>query len=142
MLRAASPDDYPLLIDIWLAASIRAYPFLPPNYWPLQRHTLYRDYLPRGQTWLWEDYGRPAGFICVVDNFVVALYVHPLYQGQGIGTRLLQQVKRQRPQLGALVYANNQAAYSFFLQQGFIHQHSQQDERHQQLEWCLHWPQA
>ena len=63
---------------------------------------------------------RPGYFITAD----IAVYLHPDYQGKGVGTYLLGQAIRQSPSLGietltATIFASNTASVSLFRKMGF-----------------------
>ncbi|MEH0373980.1 GNAT family N-acetyltransferase [Vibrio mimicus] len=68
-----------------------------------------------------EVLGNIAGFIPIwePDNFVHHLYVATEYQGQGIGTILLNGAKAKYGNLSLKCMVQNQKALNFYLLQGF-----------------------
>lgn len=76
-------------------------------------------YLPAAQTWVYEREGQLLGFISLVDDVLAAIFVSPERQGEGIGSALLEQAKRVRPQLQLTVYVANHASVAFYLCNGF-----------------------
>ncbi len=71
--------------------------------------------------WLSEVLGNVAGFISIwePDNFIHHLYVATEYQGQGVGSMLLNCAKMKYGNLSLKCMVQNQKALNFYLSQGF-----------------------
>ncbi|GHY46459.1 acetyltransferase [Vibrio cholerae] len=68
-----------------------------------------------------EVLGNVAGFISIwePDNFIHHLYVATEYQGQGVGSMLLNGAKMKYDNLSLKCMVQNQKALNFYLSQGF-----------------------
>lgn len=120
MIRLYRPDDLDALLDLWLAASTQAHPFLPESF-HREGPALIRDvYLPKAETWVYERNGRLAGFIALLGEEVGALFVDPACHGQGLGRALLDHARTLRPTLHLEVFKENTAARRFYSRYGFI----------------------
>ncbi len=72
------------------------------------------------ETWVADVQGVIAGFGALTDAILEHLYVHPDHQGRGIGTLLLDQGKRRRPEGFRLwLFQQNQGARRFYERHGF-----------------------
>ncbi|EPM4949036.1 GNAT family N-acetyltransferase, partial [Vibrio cholerae] len=71
--------------------------------------------------WLSEVLGNVAGFISIwePDKFIHHLYVATEYQGQGVGSMLLNGAKAKYGNLSLKCMVQNQKALNFYLSQGF-----------------------
>lgn len=76
MIRAFRPQDLNPLMSLWLESTTLAHPFISADYWR-ESAALVRDiYLPRSQTWIYQDRERMAGFISVLESrFIGTLFV-------------------------------------------------------------------
>ncbi|GGE42504.1 acetyltransferase [Halopseudomonas oceani] len=137
MIRAASQDDTKQLADIWLAASIKAHDFVEPAFWQARLEDMRTLYIPASECFLEEHQGRASGFCCLVDDCLAALFVAPDRQGQGIGSRLLDEAKRRRKSLQLTVYKANHASVGFYQKQGFRVTAEQVDEHTGHAELCM-----
>ena len=61
---------------------------------------------------------RPAGYIGVVDNDI-RVAVNPTMSGQGVGTFMLEELKKYFPNATARVLAGNDASFKLFEKSGF-----------------------
>lgn len=107
--------------EIWIRGSLQAHGFIEESYWERQKERLRENLLSHAITAVYCDptTERIGGFISLVENFIVALYVAPEEQGRGIGHNLLQRAKYLYPVLELSVYTENRAALSFYLREGF-----------------------
>lgn len=109
------------VLEIWIRGSLQAHGFIEESYWERQKERLRENLLSHAITAVYCDptTERIGGFISLVENFIVALYVAPEEQGRGIGHNLLQRAKYLYPVLELSVYTENRAALSFNLREGF-----------------------
>ncbi|MBU9788113.1 GNAT family N-acetyltransferase [Lentilactobacillus sp. IMAU92037] len=105
--------------NIWLTANLEAHWFINGNYW----RNYYAEVKPQigdSELFLYEEANVIQGFLGIEDNYIAGLFVDKRYRGQGIGRELIAAAKRTRNELTLSVYEKNQAAYQFYLKQGFI----------------------
>lgn len=109
------------VLEIWIRGSLQAHGFIEESYWERQKERLRENLLSHAITAVYCDptTERIGGFISLVENFIVALYVAREEQGRGIGHNLLQRAKYLYPVLELSVYTENRAALSFYLREGF-----------------------
>ena len=105
MIRKWQSENTDPLLSLWLASTTEAHPFIDANYWKENEAMVREVYLPSAETWVWEQDGKPCGFISVMQSqFVGALFVAPSYIGKGIGRALLNHVQQRFPHLSLEVY--------------------------------------
>src|SRR5690606_27917944 len=107
------------IIDIWLEASRLAHDFIPYEFWLKRAGDMEAVYLPKAETYVLEIEGEVAGFVALIGDYLAALFMRPMQQGQGYGKRLLDAVKSRREFLTLCVYAKNTRAVAFYLAAGF-----------------------
>lgn len=137
MIRAARQEDTKQLADIWLAASIKAHDFVDPAFWQARQNDMETLYIPASECFLEEHSDRISGFCCLVEDCLAALFVAPDCQGQGIGSRLLDEAKRRRHSLHLTVYKANHPSVGFYQSQGFKSTAEQVDEHTGHAELCM-----
>ncbi|MPW36645.1 N-acetyltransferase [Vibrio sp. B1Z05] len=119
MIREYQAKDIEVVLDIWLKASIQAHDFVVAEFWQSQVSNMRDIYIPASKTYVFEKEGNIVGFYSLYQNLLAAIFVSPDYQDQGFGKQLISHAKGQCSELTLNVYKENQAAYRFYLAQGF-----------------------
>jgi len=140
MIRRLQPDEMNELIEIWLASTIHAHPFISERYWHESESIVRNVYIPQSATWVYVENGKMVGFISVLDPlFIGALFVSEPFTGKGIGNALMSHVKTQFAALSLEVYQKNHRAVHFYHHQGFrIEESAWQNETHHPT-WIMSW---
>jgi putative acetyltransferase len=140
MIRRLLPGEMDALIELWLASTIQAHPFIPQSYWIESESIVRNVYIPQSLTWIYQEGEKMAGFISVLDKrFVGALFVEESYIGKGIGGALIERAKANFSELSLEVYQKNQRAVHFYYRHGFrIEESAWQDETHHPT-WIMSW---
>lgn len=135
------PQDTDRVVRIWLEASILAHHFIPAMYWIGKQEDMKNVYLPASATYVYvdEQTGLVQGFISMVDNYLAALFVIPEAQGKGIGTALMDYVKKKHPEIALKVYAKNEPSVAFYEKQGFRLVEEQIEEETAEKEFVMKW---
>ncbi|PYY83839.1 GNAT family N-acetyltransferase [Pseudomonas sp. TKO26] len=118
-IRPRVAADDALLTALWERSVRATHDFIAED--DIQRlYPLIRDsYLPALQVQVLENPdASPAGFIATSDDTVQMLFVEPAQRGQGIGRKLLDQVRR--PGLKVDVNEQNPKAHGFYRHYGFV----------------------
>lgn len=138
MIRKYSPDDIENILTIWLETSIKAHNFVEAAFWKSQVENMRDIYLPASESWVYETDSTIAGFYSLYEDTLVAIFVSPELQGQGMGKALLSHAKEQRNQLSLSVYKENKPSFDFYKSQGFTVVSEQTDEHtgHQEYTMC------
>jgi GNAT superfamily N-acetyltransferase len=113
-LRPGEPRDLEACVQVYRAAAIPAFSWLPPE-------AITADYflesIREEELWVAERGGRVEGFVSIYlpGGFIHSLYVHPAWQRQGIGRALLEQALRRCGGHGELKCQEaNRAACRFY----------------------------
>ncbi len=140
MIRRLLPGEMDKLIEIWLASTIQAHPFISESYWHESESIVRNVYIPQSATWVFIHQDKMVGFISVLDSrFIGALFVSEPFIGQGIGQALMEHVKAHYPSLSLEVYQKNHRAVHFYHHQGFrIEESAWQNETHHPT-WIMSW---
>ncbi len=140
MIRPYREEDAVVLTEIWLAASLRAHDFVNDAFWRSRAAEVREIWLPAAKTLVWEENGRPAAFVSIIDNeYIGALFVEPSRQGRGIGSGLLSFVQNGRKSLKLRVYAKNKRAAAFYVRHGFREEQKGIDENTGEEELLMIW---
>ncbi|MEM9778126.1 MAG: GNAT family N-acetyltransferase, partial [Chloroflexota bacterium] len=78
-----------------------------------------RLFLPKSQTWVYENDKRIAGFIYLLDNVVGGIFVHPDWQRKGVGKLLMDQACSVHDTLELEMFKANSQAIAFYNKYGF-----------------------
>lgn len=140
MIRSYRQEDTEALAEIWQAASLRAHNFIKDTYWLSKVDEIKNIWLPVAKTLVWEENERPVAFISVIDGECIGgLFVDPVWQGKGIGSRLLTAVQAECSRLRLSVYAKNLSAVSFYARHGFCEELKGVDEETGEEELLMIW---
>ena len=135
IIRKYADPDCDGVIEAWYAASLVATPFLSDEFMSEERGNIRTKWLPMAETWVSDADGTIAGFIALIGNEVGAIFVHPDYQGQGIGRALMDQAASLRDELVLDVFEENAIGRRFYDRYGFQFEskHLHDDTGHMQF---------
>ncbi len=119
MIRRFEHSDLGEVLELWHSASVIAHPFLSGDFLDTERSMIASEWLPVSETWVAVRQGSVVGFISMMGQEVGGLFIHPDWQGEGIGTSLLDHVGASTSQLELDVFAANEAAVAFYSGYGF-----------------------
>lgn len=120
-VRPATPDDHATLLRVWRRAVEATHHFLTASDVDFYEQAV-ASYLPRMTDLRVVDGpdGRPAGFVAQDDGEIHMLFVDPAVHGQGLGTRLLDDVAAAHPVLRLDVNEQNESGRRFHAARGFV----------------------
>jgi putative acetyltransferase len=119
VIRPYKNQDEEAVIEVWYLASLIAHDFVPASFWETEKQDIRDKYLPMAQTWVYEENDKVIGFMSLLENHIGGLFVHPDYQGQGIGSQLIDHAKRLHPVLSLDVFKQNTKSRRFYEKCGF-----------------------
>ncbi len=119
MIRPYEHADLSELLDAWYSASQVAHPFLDEAFFNHEREQIREVYLPRAETWVFEQEGSVVGFIALLGNEVGALFVDAEHHGKGIGRALMDHARSVRDNLELDVFQDNRVGRAFYEKYGF-----------------------
>jgi putative acetyltransferase len=115
-IRTAREPDLDALTDVWERAARSSHAFMDPDDFSAMRPFIRDSYLPSMDVRLAELDGDAIAFVGAHDTHVELLYVDPPFHGQGLGTRLLDDIGATSVE----VYADNTTGVGFYRSQGFV----------------------
>ena len=118
-IRPLQEADLDTVVDLWLKSSIKAHSFIEASFWEGQVNAMREVYIPSADTWVADYEGMLVGFVSLNEEMLAALFVHPFFQGNGVGKQLLQFAMEQSDSLVLSVYKENKRAMDFYRKQGF-----------------------
>ncbi len=115
-----SSDHAEELVAMWRASFEAAVGVRDPHNIEEQRSYLLGTVVPNNQVVVALMNGVNVGFVAASPRHIDQLYVHRDYQGQGIGSRLLQWAKdNSSGQLSLFTFERNARAQRFYESRGF-----------------------
>jgi GNAT superfamily N-acetyltransferase len=143
-IRVAKVTDAAEIAHIHMTSRAVSMPYLPPQIRNHEQVTQWaEEILVKGyRTWVAVRSGKLLGYAALDGNLLEHLYLRPDVRRQGVGTLLLDQVKRNSPgRLVLHIFQLNTDAGEFYRHHGFIVLESTDGSRNmekmpdQTLEW-------
>ncbi|MGL4205243.1 MAG: GNAT family N-acetyltransferase [Aeromonadaceae bacterium] len=136
LIRSCVDDDMPRLLEIWMQATLHAHDFLPAAMWWPRQEAMRRRLQDGAEIWVVEPLAHEVerspvadssplnefsvvGFMAIKDEELLALYVHPEFQCQGIGSMLMALAQQHHLYLYLHVCIRNSDAVRFYQKHGF-----------------------
>ncbi len=140
MIKLMTPEYRDQVLAIWLAETTKAHPFISNGYWAKNFIKVKNQYLPASETVICVEGGQLKGFLSILDgHHIGALFVASEFQGQGVGTRLLEYIMDNCDELTLKVYAENERAVGFYEHMGFYEEDRSLNEETGHLEYTMSW---
>ena len=135
MIRKYKNADTEEILYIWQQASKIAHSFFTLKFINQEKRNIKEIYLPKSETFVYEEKKIILGFISMLDNEVGGLFVRPEKQRQGIGKILLDYVSQFNKELEVEVFESNIAGIIFYENYGFkkIKEYIHQETNHKIL---------
>jgi putative acetyltransferase len=138
-IRRLKKQELTEVVALWYNVSLDAHFFISPDYWKKNKITMEKKYLPKSETYVAIENDDILGFISMRKNNLAALFVNTTSQGQGIGTKLLDYIKKRRKTIQLTVYKKNFRAIKFYQNQGFSIINERKDEKTDEIEFIMEW---
>ncbi|MFC6633866.1 GNAT family N-acetyltransferase [Microbulbifer taiwanensis] len=123
MIRTTEHADLERLEQLWLYAMSSAHPAVPRHYWRGRAAQAILRWRRADCSLVYVDAGEEMakGFAVVSHgDWLQCLCVSPVVTGRGVGSALMEAVKRDRAQLQTSVLQENLGARYFLQQHGFV----------------------
>lgn len=137
-LKTMNDQQLKEILAIWLKSNIETHDYISPVYWD-QNFTEVEKALPAADIYVYEDNHKILAFIGVVEGYIAGLFVAHVCRGQGIGSQLLERVKKEHASLRLSVFSKNERAIAFYQSHGFVLQQEQVDPETNENEWSMIW---
>jgi len=119
MIRKHKEQDLEQIINIWHQSSTIAHPFLSASFVEKVKSDMTNIYVPNSDTWVYEIDNSIVGFISMLDNEIGGLFVLPNNQSKGIGSKLVDFIKKEHSVLEVEVFEKNLIGRAFYDKYGF-----------------------
>ena len=120
MIRAYRDHDLANVVNIWYEASKIAHSFISAETLTIQKDVIINIYIPKAKIWVIQDNEEIVGFIALLDNLIGGLFISPIHQHKGYGTRLIEYAKSLESNLLVEVFQANHQAQNFYKKCGFV----------------------
>jgi len=118
-IRRAGPGDADAVAATFTASFAGLLTFLPQLHTPEEDRAFIGRAIVEREVWIAEEDGAVLGLAAIHGDELGHLYVHPDHQGGGVGSALLEHVKRVRPSGFTLwVFQQNEGARRFYERHG------------------------
>ena len=119
MIRKHKAQDLEQIINVWHQSSTLAHPFLSSSFVEKVKSDMTNIYIPNSETWVYEIENSIVGFISMLDNEIGGLFVLPNNHSKGIGTILVDFIKKEHAELEVEVFERNLIGRAFYDKYGF-----------------------
>ena len=119
MIRKHTPEDLEAILDVWYKSSTIAHPFLESAFVEKVKKDMRTLYVPNSETWVYINDDAVVGFVSMMGDEIVGLFVLPDEHSKGIGTQLVNFISENRDQLEVEVFEKNVIGRAFYSKYGF-----------------------
>lgn len=133
MIAVMQEQELDDVMALWLMVNEQAHHFLPAGYWRSYYDEV-RQLISQAEIYVWRQDGQICGFAGLQEQYLAGLFIHPDWQGQGIGSQLIKMLQQKKAGLTLHVFAENEGAVRFYLRHGFAIAARQEQEGHAEYE--------
>jgi len=138
-IRKLEDKEINKVVELWYQVSIQAHSFISSDYWKENREAMATQYLPSSESYIAVDKDKLMGFVSMIDTYLAAIFVQTDMQGQGIGKKLLNHVKKRNATIQLKVYKKNANSLQFYTRQGFKILSENTEESTNEMEYLMEW---
>lgn len=138
MIRRFYDNDINRVMTIWLDANTDSHDFITSNYWK-EKYNEVKSMIPQAEVYVYESNNIIKGFVGLDGDYIAGIFVDKPYRSKGIGTVLLDFLKKHHNRLVLSVYEKNRSAVRFYEKSGFIHEATGTDSNTLQTEYTMLW---
>lgn len=138
LIRKFKKNDLDNIMQIWKKVNINAHNFISKEYWE-NNYEYVKSILPNAEIYVYLDNNKIIGFIGINENYIEGIFVDMNNQDSGVGTALLNKVKREKNNLALNVYKKNTKAINFYKKNNFIITKESIDENTSEIEYTMIW---
>ena len=138
MIRIFNNNDINQIMAIWLESNTDSHNFLNPDYWK-RKYDEVKSMIPQAEVYVYETDSIIKGFIGLDSDYIAGIFVDKPYRSNGIGTALINFIKKHHNKLVLSVYEKNTSAVIFYKKCGFVIESTGTDGDTLQTEYTMLW---
>ncbi|WP_034752312.1 GNAT family N-acetyltransferase [Chryseobacterium daeguense] len=119
LIRIATSEDYPRIMQIWESAVKATHSFLSEEDFNYFKQVIPRDYLPHLEVYLISENNEAQGFASVAEGNLEMLFIHNDVRGKGFGKKIYHFMKEKTGLTKVDVNEQNLQAIGFYEKLGF-----------------------
>ena len=137
MVRKFKEGGLNIVMQIWFDTNIKAHHFISRQYW-IDNYEMVKDILPKKEIYVYEDdnTNQINGFIGLMDNYIVGIFVNKNAQSRGIGKTIIRLNQSNFKFKGI---SKNKWAISFYQREQFVIQSEHIDNDNSEKEFIMTW---
>lgn len=138
MIKNIDKSNLDSIMKIWLETNISTHNFIPREYWT-DNYEAVKNAMLNAEVLIYEE-DVIKGFIGITDkSYIAGLFIEKQFQGDGIGSKLIEECKRRYPSLELDVYEKNAKAVDFYIKHGFEIMQVKEDTVTNKKEYKMLW---
>lgn len=139
LLQNITQDELNSIMRLWQDGNSEGHSFIPKKYWE-DKSDIVAKLLPKSIIYAYYDNNQNiVGFLGEMDSYIAGLFVKKEFQTLGIGTQLINYVKKSKNSLTLHVYKKNSKALKFYLKNSFVIDSETVDEETDEIEFSMSW---
>lgn len=138
MIRKFEKYDITAVMQIWKNENIKAHKFIPKSYWE-NNYNYVKKVLPNAEIYVYILEKKVVGFVGLDRDYIEGIFVDTNNQHTGVGTSLLNEIKKTRNTLTLCVYKKNATAVNFYKKNDFVIISENIDKNTNEIEYTMVW---
>ena len=138
MIRKFEKYDINAVMQIWKNENIKAHKFIPKSYWE-NNYNYVKKVLPNAEIYVYILEKKVVGFVGLDRDYIEGIFVDTNNQHTGVGTSLLNEIKKTRNNLTLCVYKKNTTAVNFYKKNDFVIISENIDKNTNEIEYTMVW---
>lgn len=138
MIRKYKNEDRDTIMKIWKEENINTHNFIDKKYWE-DNYEYVKNILPNSEIWVYLLKNEIVGFIGLNENFIEGIFIKKGFKNKGIGTEIIEYIKKQKNELQLKVYEKNLRAIEFYKKQSFKIKTKEIDDNTREYEYLMEW---
>ncbi|MBU6115007.1 GNAT family N-acetyltransferase [Mammaliicoccus lentus] len=136
-LREKDEETLNSLGKIWLNTNITVHNFIEEEYWQNNYENVV-DAFKEAEIIVYTKNGEIIGFCGLIDNYIAGMFIVMSNRNQGIGTKIIKYLQKEKEYLSLKVYKENKKAVNFYKKNHFKIEELSEDETGND-EYTMYW---